>query len=522
MAAASSESLLPPLTRFAHAAGLLAAQGLAVGFAINTFRLWSKLPDFVATNKIATGERNSILLWLVAPSAAWFACVLLVALVRRSGMRRLLLLENWAQLGAWLIAAGLLPMLFHPALWRIRGLTFLLTTGVVTLASWWAIRLTQKGLGAPTVRSADSDLRRIAAYLDVSIPPKLRVLAPILVIALAVAYIALRGVWLDPSAVPQRVGHPPLGVNSLRQGFQILGHGGWLSIAVASMKFLRPPGHAHIFVWVLCVSSAAFSLFGWARRHVGVGVALILALAYLSMPALRTIGRAEVFPLGTAAGLFFASVTMWERRAYRIAALLTLLAVGLHEQAALWFACLGVYWTGRDESAGMGRWLAVGGLAYFSVVALFVLPHFGLDPYAVEFRGLWGSKSVGLVETLKVAATNPAFVLASWLERQGLEFWLWLFVPFAFIPIAARNWLLWVIPGALFAVVAHGRAPGLPITGGAAVHFIVLGFVASVASLAQLRARSETRSLANATVIAWVLAVVPCAYQLGGLWLPAM
>jgi hypothetical protein len=522
MADSSIDSNASTLTRLVRAAALLTAQGASIGLAIDTLRLWTRLDAFVATNKMSAAERSSVLRWLLLPAVVWVTFALAMAAMRSRDLHRLASLERTAFRSSWAIALGLLPVLFHPTLWKTRTLMFLLTTGIATLVVWWAVRVTQRGLRRGVVLSVLSDFGCITAYLKGIVPLKLRVLAPLLVIGVVVLYVVTHGVWLDPTAVPKGTGDPPVTVHSLRQAFLILGHGGWLGVPIAMLKFLRPPGHAHIFFWALCVSSAAFPLYIWTKGHLGAWIALIVSLIYLSLPALRTVGRSDVLPLGVAAGLFFLATIAWERKRFATAIIISLLTVGVHEQATLWFICLGVYLAGFRESAALGHRLALGSAIYFAVVALLILPQLGFDPYHDAFHGLWGNKAVGLVETLKVALTNPVFVLTRWLDLQGLEFWLALFVPFAFLPIAGRNWLLWVMPGVLFAIVAPGRIPSIPASTGATAHFIVLGFAASITTLARLRIAARTRHHANAALVAWVFALVPCAYQLGGIWLPAL
>ena len=516
------DSNVPGVTRLVRAGALLAAQGVAVGFAINTLRLWSRLPDFVASNKMSVVERGGIVAWLILPAVSWSMGMLIGSALNPRVGHRLQFLEHWSRRSAWVIALGLFPVLLHPTLWRTRTLMFLLTTAMVSIVAWSAFRLTQKAAFQRREASGPSDFEQLSGYVTRLTPPRLRLLLPLLVIAVGVIYIITRGVWLDPTAVPRLVGDPPVGVHSVRQAFVILGHGGWLGVPIVALKFLRPPGHAHIFFWSLCIATAAFPLYLWAKSHLGSKIALIVASCYLCMPTLRTIGRQEVLPLGLAAGLFFLAAPQWERKRYESALVVSLLTLGVNEQAAWWFCCLGLYFATNEGTRTAGHWLVAGAIAYFVLIAGLVLPYLGVDAYHGSFKGLWGSRAVGLFETLRVAVTNPAYVLARWFELQGLLFWLVLFVPFAFLPLVARNWLLWLAPGVVFAVVGVGHLAGMPVTTGAAAHFIVLGFAAAVTTLTRLSKTAATRQQASAAVLAWVFAVIPCVYQLGAIWLPAL
>ncbi|MGE5788200.1 MAG: DUF2079 domain-containing protein [Myxococcales bacterium] len=522
MAGSSIDASLPALTRLVRASALLAAQGASVGFALNTLWLWSRITEFVGTNKIPNSDRKVILVCLITPAIVWVALWLLTALLKPRPHHHLSFLERFAQRWSWLIAIGFVPVLLHPTLWKTRTLMFLISTGVATLVVWWSIRVSQKGFrGLHGCSSSTSQLETLMGSVKSMFPASLRVLAPLFILFAVIIFIVARGVWLDPTLTASRVTPAPSASTSVRQAFILLGHGGWLGLPFAIIKAFRPPSNVHLVLWATGVSIAAFPLYLWAKHHVGSALALFVSLAYLSMPMLRTLGHAELVPLGLAAGLFFWATAEWDRNRIRRALLLSLLTVGVHEQAALWFVCFGIYLTFSTSNLQRGRLLALGALVYFGLVAFAFLPSFGRDAYGYDFRGMWGARPVGLIETAIIAFSNPAYVLVKWLELQGLQFWLALLVPFAFLPVCGKRWVLWVVPGVVFGLVGPGHSPKFPFTAGALAHFVVLGFVASVTTLGRLRATAQTRGHAHAAVIAWAFALVPSVYQLGGLWLPA-
>ncbi|HEY5956172.1 MAG TPA: DUF2079 domain-containing protein [Polyangiaceae bacterium] len=515
-------SHVPPFTRFVRASALLAVEGGVIGFALTTIRLWSRLSNFASTNKMSASDRSSILAWLMLPSVIWVVGSYARVLLRRNANPPLRALEIWAQQNAWLVAAGLAPVLFHPAVWRSKDLMFLITAAAAGGIAWATISLTQRGWRASGAGARESDLQSIVAFIKAVLPAKLLVLAPVLAIGIVVTYLVVRGALLDPTSVPRGPFPPPVHVVSLRQALLLLGHCGWLAIPVALVEFLRPPGHAHVLFWAACVSSAAFPIYAWARPRIGSFNALVVALLYLFLPVLRTVGRADVLPLGVATGAFFWTLYLWQRGNLWSALGCALLTIGLHEQAALWFVCVGLYMTRAGSTATTGRWIAGLCAGYFCVVALVVLPAFDFDPYRDSFKGLWGNDAVGLWETLRVAATNPAYVLSRWIDRQELTFWLALFVPFVFLPLVRRDAILWLMPGVLFAVVATGKSPSLPVSVAATAHFIVLGLVASIMTLARLHSAGATRHQVHAALFAWSYALIPCVYQLGALGVPAL
>jgi hypothetical protein len=521
--AATPDNLyVPPLTRLVRASALLAVEGALVGFALNTLRMWTTLANFAATNKMPKAERMGVLLWLIVPAVIWVVTSYARVLVKRDSRALLSNLEHWAGRNAWLAAIGLAPVLFHPTVWRNRELMFLLTNATAGAIAWSSIRLTQRAWRSSRRTIEPSQFGQALAFVKTALPLKLRALAPILIIACVVVYLVAFGVLRDPTAVPKAPLAPPAHMASLRQTFVLMGHGGWLGIPIAALQFLRPPSHAHVLFWAACVASAAFPIYAWARPSVGSFSAVVVALLYLYLPVLRTVGRADVLPLGIAAGAFFWTLHLWRRGHLSAALLAAVLTVGLHEQAALWFACVGLHMTRARSTASVGRWVAALAFGYFCLIAFVVLPSIGLNPYQDSFRGLWGRDAVGLQETLRVALTNPAYVLSRWIDRQELSFWLVLLVPFLFIPLASRYALLWLLPGILFGVVAVGKSPSLPVTVGATTHFVVLGLLTSVLTLGRLYSDNASRPRARAALIAWAYALIPCAYQLGALGVPPL
>lgn len=522
MAGSSIDTSVPGLTRLVRASALLVAQGAAVGFAVGTVWMWSRLSEFATTNKILASDRKFILACLVVPAVLWVGGWLLFAAARSRPHQHLSSLEGAAQRYSFIVASGFIPVLFHPTLWRTRSLMFLISAGVATLVVWWSIRVTQKGLRHRQLRRhLPTQSERIMAYVAAACPDRIKVLAPPFALGMLVLFIVAKGVWFDASPALNASTAALMRVTTLRQAVTLVGHGGWLGLPLALPAALRPPGDAHVLLWGLAVSCAAFPLYAWSKRHLGATLALFVAFAYLSMPMLRTIGRVELLPLGAAAGPFFWAILEWERGRKQVALLVTALTLGMHEQAALWFTCFGIYLTASSSRQVPGRWLALGSLGYFGLIAFIWLPHFDQTLYAQGFKGMWGRGSVGLIETLRVSLTNPAYVVSKWLELQGLSFWLALFVPFAFLPVCGNRWMLWAVPGIVFAIIGAGHVPALPPNQGGVAHFIVLGFVASVLTLARLRASAQTKPQADAAAIAWLFALVPTVCQFGALWLPA-
>lgn len=521
MAGGSIDTTVPGLTRLVRASALLMAQGAAVGFAINTLWMWSRISEFATTNKILVSDRKIILACLIAPAILWVGGWLLFAAARSRPHQHLSSLESAAQRYSFIVVIAFLPVLFHPSLWRTRSLMYLITAGVATLVVWWSMRVTQKGIRNRQARRNEStQLERIAAYVAVAIPDRIKRNVPLVAVGMLILVVVAKGIWFEPSPA-LKASAEALKVTTLRQAMTLVGHGGWLGLPLAFSPVLRPTGEGHALLWTLVVSFAAFPLYAWSKRQLGVPLALLVAFAYLSMPMLRTLGRAELLPLSAAAAAFFWAVLEWERGRKRAALFATVLTVGVHEQAALWFTCLGIYLATSSSGRTRGRWLALASLAYFVAVAFIWLPYFDQTLYEQGFKGMWGRAPVGLVETTRVSLMNPAYVLSKWLELQGLTFWLALFVPFAFLPVCGRRWMLWAVPGIVFALVGPGRVPSLPVNAGVVAHFIVLGFVASVLTLARLRASAQTRPQATVAAVAWLFALAPTAYQFGGLWISA-
>jgi uncharacterized membrane protein len=246
---------------------------------------------------------------------------------------------------------------------------------------------------------------------------------------------------------------------------------------------------------------------------------LLISLAYLSMPRLGMISAKDSFPITYAAGCFFLSAYYFEKGKISRALPFVVLGVAINEQVAIWYAILGVYLATCSSNKVVGKWLSIASASYFLSMALYLLPHYSIKTYMVDVPGAGSMGIQNLGVTLAALVTNPVYALSRWFEVQSLEFWLALWLPFAFLPIRSARWLVWLAPALMFAgIVANAELNPQwrdPVFG----HFIVLGILASVVSLKQARQSPDRGALRyKAALVGWLAAMLPCVMMFGSLW----
>lgn len=500
---------VPPLTRFARAMARLVGVGATLGIGLSALQIWDVLPRFVANNELKMSLRLHLLSWFFAPLLLLPAVVSVVVVCRVNDPRRLFTLETWARRLSPLTLVGLLPLLMHGKMWEGKPLLFLVTTLTCTLIAYGSLR--SISLSATSV-----DVRRVFRFIDSSLPVRLTAWAPWVVLAAFMAAVVAAAVGSLPT--PPSVAQHVSTASSFHQAIRVLGHGGLLAVPfVSSGKFVVGSSLHHL-VFLLLTAMAALPLYAWASKRVGRGMALGLAVFYLSFPPLLSVGGRAPLSLGVAAGCFFSAAYAWESRRYWMAAIATLLMLLVHEQTAAWLLCLCVYWgIEQRRHASVAPWLAAALVGYFVAVGWVVLPAIGVEPYGDKMRSLWAASTPGMGSALETLFANPARALSRWCEQRDLVFWLSVIVPFAFFPIKGKTWFLWAIPFAWFGVVATGHTPPPTLTEPTISHFIVMGFAAAVTTLDGLT-RSGRRGLAWATWLTWAFALLPCVQRAGCLW----
>jgi uncharacterized membrane protein len=197
---------------------------------------------------------------------------------------------------------------------------------------------------------------------------------------------------------------------------------------------------------------------------------------------------------------------------------LVLLGVSINEQVAIWYCMLGVYLVTFSSRKTIGKWLAIASAGYFLSVALLALPHWGIRTYLMDQTNAGSVGVQNLGATMSTLFLNPAFVLSRWFTAQSLEYWLALAVPFAFLPFKGSRWVIWLMPTLFFASPLSLQESNAQWRDPAFGHFLVLGILATIASLREIRRSPNKGSLRyRVAFVGWLAAVLPCVAVFGSL-----
>lgn len=520
---------LPRLTRLVRAFILAAIEGLSVGIGVCSIAQSSRLTQFVLTNRIAPGLRKDMLTLVGLPAlllplliAGSCAAPKLVGIRLKSLERRVLLLTP-------LCAAGFVPLVFQPQIWGDKPLAFLFTTAIFSIVVATTVFASLNAPSISRIPVSNGHFRSMWEAITSRIPAKaisLGATGLILLLAgigivhaaenMSIAQAGIGGEWQILRHFSE-IG----GVSSWfsLKGLRATGHASWLGVVFAVVSWLWPKMEGLLTLRVTTVALAAVPLFYWCKKALGPYSGLLISLAYLSMPRLGMLGAKDTFPITYAAGCFFLAACFFEKGKLSRAIPLVILSVAINEQVAIWYALLGMYLITYSANKVVGKILAITSACYFLAVALFLLPYYGIKTYTIDPTGAGSVGIQNLGVTLDALITNPVYALSRWFEVQSLEFWLTLLVPFAFLPIRSTRWLIWLAPALLLAGIAGGAELNPQWRDPAFGHFVVLGILASIVSLKQMRQSPNGGALQyRAALVGWLAAVLPCVMMFGSLW----
>lgn len=519
---------LPRFTRWVRGLILAGLEGSSLGMAVSTIIHSKQLDQFVLTNRIAPALRKEMLTNVIL--FTWLVPLLIAASCAAPKLvgKRLSAFERRVRFMAPLCASGFVPLVCQPALWHDTRLAFLFTTAIfsgITVASVYTSLLVW-----PTLRLKGpwGDVRRVTDAIYLLLGYKVRlVLATGLILtfvctsiaqSLGTANLASTGVGSEWSTVRHmsEVGGAMAWFGL--KGLRATGHASWFGALYSLLAWFSPTVTSFLILRILAISLAALPLFYWCKKSLGVLSALIISLSFLSMPLPGMLGM-DSFPITCAIGCFFLSAIYLENGSVRQGLPLVVLAISVNEQVAIWYSMLGVYLLAFSSRRMVGRWLAMVSVSYFLTVALLVLPHFGIRMYAIDPPNVTSLGLGNFEATWATLLTNPAYALSRWFDTQSLEYWLTLFVPFSFLPLRSRRWLVWLAPSLLLASTISPQDLNSPWRDPAFGHFIALGLLGTVASLREIRhAPSSGNARYQAALVGWAAALVPCVLMFGSLF----
>ena len=406
-----------------------------------------------------------------------------------------------------LVLAGALPTLLTPAL-RWSELTLLIVIAGVSLAFERLLRFS-------VAASTDREL----AFRKT--PQTLKRWFPWVLLLLAVGYYAIAvSYWTIAShhRIETRISDlgefENLFFNALSgkffcspamtgrlEEFSTLGNHAHLGLFLLLPFYaLAPRTETLLILQAILVASTAIPAFLLARRRLGAGYALVVAVAFLLLPA---VVRPNFYDFHfTSLGLhlsmwlvYFADRTSQTVKLHKRSVLgLVALAIAVlmvREEYGVAVAYVGAMLALASKHRRLGTGIFALGVSYFVAVKFIVMPRFGSLPLHLSYRSIASPGGDGFSAVVATLISNPSFVLNHILTPPKLTFLLHLSVPLLFL-WWRRTWL-WtaLIPGFAFTFLSTDRPPHFSITYQYCYFLLPYLVAATVYGLGYLKPRSR-------------------------------
>lgn len=269
----------------------------------------------------------------------------------------------------------------------------------------------------------------------------------------------------------------------------------------------------------LLMGSAAIPLFLFARRRIGPGVALVVAVAYLMHPALQQSNLFEAHYVKF--GLPFVWALLWlvDSGRNKWAIFFAALTLSVREDVAAWVVMIGLWAAVSGRSLRLGLGLTAGASIYVVLMKLVIMPKVGGgDSLMFMYQGLLPDGKTSFAWVLATALSNPSFVVNLLIEEQKLTFLAQLIVPLGLLPLRHRLGWFALIPGGIFCLLATKYPPLTDIHFQYSPHFLAFLFPALVftfEAIASSHGPGAVRAERAKLVAILIMALVPTSYQFG-------
>ena len=521
------------IAKLVRGISLLAFEGASLGlFAYCVRAEADRMQSYATANQITTAGRTFVLLNMAAGLLVAVGIGLAIGWKHR-GEDGPSQVERLGRRGAPLILAGWLPFLFDSRLWWTFVPTMLVLISLFGLCLQRLVRMRFStepvSLGVVPARlavrmeGARSLVRRCReaitgarwlpwavlgtavlayalhfSYHTIQTHYRIGTLAYDLGIEDNVIWNALHGARLFKAS-------PLGGPETVHSGW----HQTYFAFAIVPLYALFPRPETLLVVQAAMIALAAIPLFLLARRRLGTGTGLVLAIAYLLYPPVHGSNLYDFHYQPLAPVFLFATLYFLEQRRDVLAAIAIVLAFSLREDISALVAVIGLYLvvTGIRPRAGLVV-MSIGG-TFFIVLKFLIMPRFldGAHGFVSQYQALVGPGERGFGGVLKTVFANPFFTLSTLLERDKLAYVLQLFAPLAFLPWRRPVGLLCCVPGFFFTLLATQYPPLTQISFQYTAYWTPFLFIATISALDWLREREQAGTVAPASRRAWVVAL---------------
>lgn len=518
-----------PLPSIARSTALAALLGLAavLWFRFNFKARW--VTDLLIENKLDPAERSRLIFQMaLALGAGGLAGFVSAVRAHRRGdsVREV---ESWLWFVSPLIVFPSVPLLlrFRPWVDRLDALL-----PVVLLCA-----LVLEALVFRAVKYAPDSVRDQLNDALAKLPEKARRIGPFAIVAAAaVAYGVFFSFYMVRWHYKLKTGIFDLGINNnlmfgglhgrflespvlfpLDPPKYLANHakfGGYLFLPIYAL-FPRP--ETLQIIQSVLLGLGALPLFGFARKRLGDGMALVVALAYLCYYPMHAANFNEVNHIPIAAPFILATVWALDAKRWVWFGVFCVAGTLMREDIPIGMAVIGTFLLLSGYRPWLGLGLAVVSSAWFVYLRFYVMDSAGSWWFPDMYKELYatpGEKGFGSV--IKTLITNPFFVIYKLITKEKLLYLMHLFVPLAFLP--ARRWWLWIgfVPGFLTSLLGTNYKPLTMYSFQYVMHwtpYLFLGVVLLLDHLRRTTKQGRARAIAAASALAF--ATVATTYNAG-------
>ena len=217
-------------------------------------------------------------------------------------------------------------------------------------------------------------------------------------------------------------------------------------VAFAPLWWIWPSPSMLLAAQAIAIAVGALPVFWLARKHLGSErAALGFALAYLLYPAVQWLTLAEFHPVALACPLLL--FAFWYLDEDRLApfAVFAVLAALTKEEIPLVIAGMGVWYALSRKRYRVGGAIAALGVVATAIAVGLVLPHFNPEA-STRFEQRYGDLGDSPGEVLGTVFTDPAKVLSTAFDSEGIRYLAELLLPLLFLFAAAPLALVAALP----------------------------------------------------------------------------
>lgn len=282
---------------------------------------------------------------------------------------------------------------------------------------------------------------------------------------------------------------------------------------------LHPSAETLLFVQALMLGLAAIPLYLFAARLLSRGAALLLALAYLMFAPLHGPYLSSFHALPIAIFFhFWLYYAIAARKSWLVAPCVVVL-LAIHVDVALGLVFLGFFLLVTGIRVRLGSALVAVSALWFLVDRLVFIPRFGGAPAASAGSALAADKAV-YATLFPTLFGNPMYALTSLVRANKVEYGLHMLAPLAFVPLRRVAFLLLLLPGAAFTLMATAYWPTSESAFPHTAQWIPYLFLATVLGLFVMRYEPASDSKRRAALAVLVIAVLSHSYDFGAVFQP--